>query len=150
MVYYEPAKVIIDAPELVEVILDMIVWHHDFPNSIVSDRGSMFTSKFWLSLYYFLDIKRRLSTTFHLQTKGQTKRQNSTIEAYFLAFINFEQNNWARLLPIAEFAYNNTKNASTGQSYHSWISYKDEVNPCSKSKSADKLSAELKELMIIF
>ena len=34
-------------------------------------------------------------------------------------------------------------------SYHSWMSYKDNINPRSKSKSANKLSIELKELMII-
>ena len=41
----------------------------------------------------------------------QTERQNSTIEAYFKAFVNFKQNNWAQFFLIAEFAYNNAKNA---------------------------------------
>ena len=36
------------------------------------------------------------------------------MEAYLRAFVNFKQNDLARLLPIVEFAYNNTKNASTG------------------------------------
>ena len=36
------------------------------------------------------------------------------MEAYLRPFINFEQNDWARLLPMAEFAYNNIKNASIG------------------------------------
>ena len=114
MVHYEPVKVTIDAPGLAEVILDVVVRHHGLPDSIVSDRGSLFTSKFWSSLCYFLGIKRRLSTAFHPQTDGQTERQNSTMEAYLRAFVNFEQNDWARLLPMAEFAYNNAKNASTG------------------------------------
>ena len=35
------------------------------------------------------------------------------MEAYLQAFVNFKQNNWARLLPIAEFASDNTKKAST-------------------------------------
>ena len=82
MVHYEPVKVTIDAPGLAEVIIDMIVWYHDLPDSIVTDRGSLFTSKFWSSLCYFLGVKRRLSTTFHPETHGQTERQNSTIEAY--------------------------------------------------------------------
>ena len=82
MVHYEPVKVTIDAPGLAEVILDVVVRHHGLPDSIVSDRGSLFTSKFWSSLYYFLGIKQRLSTAFHLQTDSQIKRQNSTMEAY--------------------------------------------------------------------
>ena len=65
MVYYEPVKVIIDAPGLAEVILDVVVWHHGLPNSIMSDRGSLFTLKFWSSFCYFLGIKRRRSTAFH-------------------------------------------------------------------------------------
>ena len=57
---------------------------------------------------------------------------------------------------MAEFAYNNAKNASIGHmpfelnyDYHLWISYKEKVNLCSKSKSADKPSVKLRELMIV-
>ena len=82
MVHYELVKVTIDAPGLAEVILNVIVWHHGLPNSIVSNRGLLFTFKFWLLFCYFLSVKRRLSTAFYSQTDSQTKRQNSTIEAY--------------------------------------------------------------------
>ncbi len=37
MVHYEPVKVTIDTPGLMEVILEVVVRHHDLPNSIVSD-----------------------------------------------------------------------------------------------------------------
>ena len=57
---------------------------------------------------------------------------------------------------MAEFAYNNAKNASTGHTlfelncgYHRRMSYKEEVDPHSKLKSVDELSAELRELMFI-
>ena len=57
---------------------------------------------------------------------------------------------------MAEFAYNNAKNASTGHTpfelncgHHPWVLYKENVDPHSQSKSANKLSAEIKELMIV-
>ena len=57
---------------------------------------------------------------------------------------------------MAEFAYNNAKNASTSHTlfelncgYHPQVLYKKDINPCSQSKSADELSAELRELMIV-
>ena len=57
---------------------------------------------------------------------------------------------------MAEVAYNNAKNASTSHTpfelncgYHSRMSYEEKVDPRSKSKSADELSAELKELIIV-
>ena len=78
------------------------------------------------------------------------------MEAYLRVFVNFEQNDWAKLLSMAEFAYNNAKNASTGHTsfelncgYHPRMLYEEKVDFRSKSKSADKLSVELRELMII-
>ena len=56
---------------------------------------------------------------------------------------------------MAEFAYNNAKNASTGHTpfelnyaYYPWMSYEKKVDLYSKSKLAEKLSVELRELMI--
>ena len=155
MVHYKPVKVTINASGLAKVIIDMVVWHHVLPDLIVTDRG-VFTSKFWSLLCYFLGVKRRFSTTFYSQTDGQIKQQNSTIEAYFKAFVKFEQNNWARLLSMIKFAYNNAKNASTGYTpfelncgYHLRMLYEEVVNARSQPKSANKLSAELRELMIV-
>ncbi len=60
------------------------------------------------------------------------------------------------LLPMAEFAYNNTKNASIGHTpfelnygYHPRISFKEDVNPHSRSCLANKLAKKLRELMEI-
>ena len=156
MVHYKPVKIIINAPGLAKVIIDVIMPYHGLPDSIVTNWGSLFTSKFWSSLCYFLGIKHRLSNTFHSQTDSQTKKQNSIIEAYIQAFINFEQNNWAKLLTIAEFAYNNAKNASTGHTsfelnygYHPYVSFEEDIDPCYQSKTVDKLSTELQELMTV-
>ena len=78
------------------------------------------------------------------------------MEAYLRAFVNWEQNDWAWLLPIAEFTYNNSKNVSTGDlpfglncGYHPWILYKEEVDPHSQSQLADELSEELRELIVV-
>ena len=57
IMYYKPIKVTIDAPGLVEVIIDVVVWHHGLPNSIVTNKGFLFTLKFWSSLCYFLRVK---------------------------------------------------------------------------------------------
>ena len=156
MVHYEPVKITIDAPGLAEVIIDVVVQHHGLPDSIITDWGSLFTSKFWSSLCYFLGIKKRLFTAFHPQTDSQTERQNSTMEAYLRAFVNWEQNNWAYLLPMAEFAYNNAKNASIGHipfelncGFHPRVSFEDNVNPRSRFCSANKLAKELRKLIDI-
>ena len=78
------------------------------------------------------------------------------MEAYLWAFVNFEQNDWARFFLMAEFAYNNAKNASTGHTlfelncgYHPRVFYKEDLDPRSKSKTAEELSSELRNLMAV-
>ena len=90
MVHYKLIKVTINALSLAEVIINMVMRHHGLLDSIVTDRKLLFTSKFWSLLCYFLGIKQRLSIAFHPKTDSKTKRQNSTIEVYLQAFVNFE------------------------------------------------------------
>ena len=56
MVHYKPVKVIIDALRLAKVIIDMVMRHHGLPDSIVTNRESFFTLKFWSLLCYFFGI----------------------------------------------------------------------------------------------
>ncbi len=154
MVYYELVKVSINAPGLAKVIIDMVVHHHGVLESIVTDRGLLFTSKLWSLLCYFLDIKKKQSTAFHPQIDGQIERQNTTMETYLRAFVNWEQDDWARLLPMAEFASNNVKNASTSHTpfklnfgYYPRVSFEEAIDPYSRSRSANELAEELRELM---
>ena len=79
------------------------------------------------------------------------------MDAYLQAFVNFNQNDWARFLPIVKFGYNNAKNASTGHisfklncGYHPCVSFEEDTNPCSQSKTADKLLAKLQKLMTLY
>ena len=67
IVHYKPMKVTIDAFGLAEIILDVVVRHHGISDSIITDRSLLFTSKFWSSLCYFLDIKQKLSIALHPQ-----------------------------------------------------------------------------------
>ncbi len=76
------------------------------------------------------------------------------MEAYLRAFVNWEQDDWVRLLPMAELAYNKTKNASTGQTpfklncgYHLRVSFKEDFDLRSRSRSTNELAEELRELM---
>jgi len=91
------------------------IWRfHGLPTDIVSDRDSRFTSEIWKEFLELLGIRPRMSTAFHPQTDGQTERLNQTIEAYLRAFVAKEQDDWVPLLPMAEFAYNNSVTVGNG------------------------------------
>ena len=55
-----------------------------------------------------------MSTSHHPQTDGQTERANRTIEDALRAFVAPHQSDWDEHLIAAEFAYNNSVQASTG------------------------------------
>ena len=112
----EPFTTEIDAPELANVLVEEIFSKFGTPRSIVSDRGSIFTSVYWSTFCYYLVVKRRVSTAFHPQTDGQTERMNQTLECYLRCYINYQQDDWVKYLPSAEFAYNQSVNATTGKS----------------------------------
>ena len=57
MMYYKPVIIIIDAPSLVEVIINVVVRHYGLFDLIITDWGFLFMLKFWSSLSYFLKIK---------------------------------------------------------------------------------------------
>jgi hypothetical protein len=127
--HYIPTRKTVDAGELAEIFIEHIIRHHGVPQSIVSDRGSVFTSNFWGALCYYLRIRRALSTAFHPQTDGQTERQNQTLEQYLRAYTNYQQDDWVSLLPLAEFAYNNSKHSQLGYSpFYALYGYNPRVN----------------------
>lgn len=113
MAHYIPYRNEINAGELVELILREIIRFHGIPLVFISDRGSLFTSRLWANLMYILKVKRRLSTAFHPQTDGQMERQNRSLEQYLRNYVNYEQDDWAPLLPLAKFAYNSATHSST-------------------------------------
>ena len=83
------------------------------PISIVSDRDSRITSEFWAEICSIEMIKRRLSTAYHPQTDGQSEALNRIVEDYLRAYCADEPIAWVNLLPLAQFAYNNSMNAAT-------------------------------------
>jgi hypothetical protein len=99
--------------ELADGFLRHVVRAHGLPNDIVSDRGSLFTSTFWKRVMGAMGTSRKLSTAFHPETDGQTERTNATLEQYLRAYCNYQQDDWEKLLPMAEFCYNNTQSETT-------------------------------------
>lgn len=113
MAHFIPTVTTADSAETSRLVLTNIVRLHGVPDDIVSDRGSVFTSRVWELMCERLKIERKLSTAFHPQTDGQTERINQIMEQYLRAFCGYEQDDWVTLLPFAEFSYNNAESAST-------------------------------------
>ena len=53
-------------------------------------------------------IKAVIFIVYYPQMDRQIKRLNQILKQYLRHYINYIQNNWALLLPAAQFAYNAT------------------------------------------
>ena len=91
-----------------------IVRLHDIPVSIVSDRDTRFTSHFWRSLQTALGTQLSFSTAYHPQTDGQSERTIQILEDMLRACMMDFSGSWEDHLPLVEFAYNNSYQASIG------------------------------------
>ena len=107
-----PTTTTLTAEGLADLYLSYVFSRHGLPKSIVCDRGAKFTSFFWKSLMERLNIKLNLSTAYHPQTDGQTERMNQTLEQYLRNYVTFEQDDWSRYLPLAQFVLNNHLHSS--------------------------------------
>lgn len=114
MAIFIPTTSTLTAQGLARVMLEHVFSKHGTPSDIVSDRGPKFTSELWRTFSKALNIEQSLSTAFHPETDGQTERVNSVLEAYLRSYVAYDQQDWVDHLPLAEFAYNNAKHASTG------------------------------------
>ena len=111
-----PCDVGTTSARLGELLLQWVIPNHGMPGSIVSDRGTVFTSKLWKTVCERLGIERRLSTAYHPQTDGQTERLNQVMEQYLRTFVNYKQNDWSSMLGQASLAYNNLEHSAIGMS----------------------------------
>ena len=85
---------------------------HGVPLSIISDKGTQFTSKFWRTLHVELGTRLDLSTAFHPKTDGQSERTIQVLEDMLRACVIEFGGHWDKFLPLAEFSYNNSYHSS--------------------------------------
>jgi len=116
LAHFIPTRTTDNATILAQQFIDNVYRPHGLPLDIVSDRGATFSSAWWKEVTRLLGTRTNLSTAFHPQSDGQTERTNQTIEHYIRAFGDYQQSDWSTLLPLAEFAYNNSFHSAIGMS----------------------------------
>src|SRR5260221_7724626 len=88
--HFIPSIKSLDAPDLARLYVTSVFKLHGLPSSIISDRGTVFTSSFWKELTSQLGVQLKLSTAYHPQTDGQTERVNQCVEQYLRNFCSYQ------------------------------------------------------------
>ncbi|KAH0987767.1 hypothetical protein GBA52_014944 [Prunus armeniaca] len=110
--HFLPVRANYTLNKLAKIFIDEIVRLHGVPVSIISDRDPRFTSRFWARLNEAFGTQLRFSTAFHPQTDGQSERIIQTLEDMLRACALQFRGDWDEKLPLMEFAYNNSYQAS--------------------------------------
>ncbi|GJS64223.1 putative reverse transcriptase domain-containing protein [Tanacetum coccineum] len=99
--------------KLMMLYMKEVVTRHGVPVSIISYHDGRFTSLFWKALHKALGTQLDMSTAYHPQTDGQSKRTIQTLEDMLRACVLDFGKSWDRHLPLVKFFYN--------KSYHTNI-----------------------------
>ncbi|KAI5335243.1 hypothetical protein L3X38_025376 [Prunus dulcis] len=110
--HFLPVRANYTLNKLAQLFIDEIVRLHGVPVSITSDQDPRFTSRFWTKLHEAFGTQLQFSTAFHPQTDGQSERNIQTLEDMLRACTLQFREDWDEKLPLMEFAYNNSYQAS--------------------------------------
>ncbi|GJZ78549.1 hypothetical protein Tco_0643386 [Tanacetum coccineum] len=111
-VHFIPTQETDSKETLTRLYIKEIVSRHRVPISIIFDRNSHFTSRFWQSLQSTLGTQLDMSTACHPETDGQSERTIQTLKDMLRACVIDFEKGWERHLPLVEFSYNNSYHAS--------------------------------------
>ena len=125
-----PCHKTITAEQTSQLLLDNVWKRIGFPKAIISDRGPQFAAQVTQELWRKLGITQKLSMAHHPQTDGESEHVNQEIEQYLCICRNFQQDDWATLLPIIEFAHNARPHRSTHKTpFEVWYRFNPEFKP---------------------
>lgn len=113
MVHAVPCTMEHSARDIARLFFRHVFRLHGMPTSIVSDRDPRWTSHFWESLFSMLGTRLNMSTAFHPQTDGQSERSIQTVKQVLRAICDTHTEDWEECITAAEFAINNSVQAST-------------------------------------
>ena len=118
MCHFIPCTEKISAKQVAKLYWQNVGKLHGIPSVIISDRDPRFTGKFWRELWRLLGTDLRMGSGFHPESSGQVERFNQLLEQTLRCTVHQlgETRRWVDVLPIIEFAVNNTPNRTTGYS----------------------------------
>ena len=128
-VILEPCPLEVDAIQTAEIVIRRVIAEYGVPAVVISDRGPQFAAEVWSKIMNGLGTKVALAATHHPQTDGQSERVIQTLSRVIRAYVRDQSAAWVELLPLFQFALNNSPSSATHLTPFQLIHGRDPVAP---------------------
>lgn len=112
MAHFIPTTERVSEEDLIDLHLKHVWKLHGLPLVHSTNRHGNFTLKYIQKMFKALRIEQRFSTAYHSETQGQVENLNGWLKTFLRMFCDHQKENWADLLHMAEFAWNNHHHSS--------------------------------------
>ena len=116
------------ASSTAKIIIDIMTRHAYLPTTLITDKGTAFTSRLVDEVAKILGIQIKCATTKHPQTIGKLKRTHASLKCNLKMASSEYRRQWHKYLPLAVLNYNTTYHSSIGcepsRIFHGRVPYK--------------------------
>ena len=109
------------AQQWAEAFFDKYYPRYGVPQRMISDRGKVFLSEFWTSLFQLLRTQLSVTTAYHPQADGQSERTNQIAEIALRHLCCPRKDDWVFHLGEVEHWMNNLPNRSLGKTLFQYL-----------------------------
>ena len=102
------------ASTIADIRVTRVFRRFDPPTIIHSDQGRNFESNIMQEICRLMRIHKSRTTAYRPQCDGPVEQQNRTIQEILASFVSQHQSDWDNWVSLAVFAYNTSRNQSTG------------------------------------
>ena len=104
------------ARQIAKFFVEEIVLRHGFPREVTSDQGKCFSAEVTREVFALLRLSHRMAVPYHQQANGLVERLNKTLATMLSMYVDDSHEDWDEFLGFVAFAYNTSRQESTGYS----------------------------------
>ena len=152
------AYLVVDASasSTARVLIDIMTRQTYLPTTLITDKGTAFTSRLVDEVAKILGIQIKWATTKHPQTIGKLERTHASLKGKLKMASGEYRRQWHKYLPLAVLNYNTTYHSSLGYElsriFHGRVPYnildhRLGLNPKPKILPTTEFAEELKDVL---
>ena len=102
------------AINVAKALIDIMTKHSYLPTTLITDKGTAFTSTIFAEITQILGITLKCATTKHPQTIGKLERTHASLKTNLKMACGEYRRQWQKYLPLAVLNHNTSYHASIG------------------------------------